>query len=112
MPLVPEPFSSHVIMRQSVFFQSQPWAQSRCNFCPILSIPQYSNLLGEEKKAELCRRADKLYVRAVSNQHFGSSEFCWEACAWHDVFGPILDDLALRMSVYLGSFNYHGFIEC
>jgi hypothetical protein len=55
----------------------------------------------EEKKTELDERATKLSKRAVCNQLYKSSEFSWEVCAWHDVFGLILDDEGLRVLVHL-----------
>ncbi|KAL1857448.1 hypothetical protein VTK73DRAFT_8093 [Phialemonium thermophilum] len=97
MPLVPEPFDQLCISRQSVFFGSKPMAQSWARFCPNLNIPQHREPLSEEKKTELDQRASKLFKRAIANQLYKSSEFGWEVCAWHDVFGLIMDDERLRM---------------
>lgn len=99
MPLVPEPFKLLSISRQSVALGSSPMAQSWCRFCPNLNIPQYRDSLSEREKRDLDQRATKLSRRAAINQHYKSSEFGWEVCAWHDVFGSILDDECLRMSV-------------
>src|SRR6516162_7408461 len=101
MPLVPEPFGSLSISRQSVFLRSRPMASTWCRFCPNLNIPEYRETVTEEKKTELDERATKLSKRAVCNQLYKSSEFSWEVCAWHDVFGLILDDEGLRVLVHL-----------
>ena len=58
--------------------------------------------MSKEKKTELDKRAARLYKRAIGNQLYKSSEFGWEVCAWHDVFGLVMDDKALRMFVTLG----------
>lgn len=107
MPLVPEPFENLTISRQAVFFRSastmaKTWAQ----FCPNLNIPQYREPLSDEKKTELDQRSAKLFKRAIRNQLGHSSEFGWEVCAWHDVFGLIMDDEGLRMSVHLRFPNF------
>ena len=94
--MVPELFEGVSISRP-VFFKTEPLAQQWGRFCPNLDIPQYREPLSEEKKTELDKRAAKLYKRAVTNQLYKSSEFGWEVCAWHDVFGLIMDDKALRM---------------
>ena len=99
MPLVLEPFDHAARSRQSVFTGSKPMSQQFGQFCPNLDIPGYREHLSEEKKTELDQRATKLFKRSITNHLHRSSEFCWEACAWHDVFGLILDDEGLRMSV-------------
>jgi hypothetical protein len=70
-------------------------------FFPSLNIPEYREGLSEEKKTELDERARRFAERATSNERYNSSEFSWEVCAWRDVFGPIMDDEGLRMSVNL-----------
>lgn len=100
MPLVPEPFRHLSISRQSVFLGRSPMAAKWCRFCPNLNIPQYKSTLSEAEKTELDKRSLKLSTRASVNAVYEPSEFRWEACAWQDVFGPLLDDEALRMSVF------------
>lgn len=105
MPLVPELFPSLTLMMKNIFFfRPSPVAKAWGRFWPNLDIPQYRESLSEEKKAELDKRAGKLSKRAIGHQLYKSSEFSWEVCAWHDVFGPILDDVTLRMWVFLFSF--------
>jgi hypothetical protein len=101
MPLVPEPFENLCLSLQSVFFGSSPMAQTYARFCPRLDIPEYREGLSEEKKTELNKRASRFAKRAIGNQLYKSSEFTWEVCTWRDVFGLILDDEGLRMSVNL-----------
>jgi len=102
MPLVPEPFESLAISRQAVFLRDDStMAKTWARFCPNLNIPQYREPLSEKKKTELDQRASKLSMRTFRNQVDQSSEFGWEVCAWHDVFGLIIDDEGLRMSVHL-----------
>ena len=102
MPMVPEPFQQLSISLQSAFFETEPLAQKWGRFCPNLDIPQYREPLSKEKKTELDKRATKLYKRAITNQLYKASEFGWEVSAWHDVFGLIMDDKALRMYFSLG----------
>ncbi|KAI1506256.1 hypothetical protein F5X99DRAFT_366115 [Biscogniauxia marginata] len=97
MPLVPEPFESIAACKQFPLFREESIAKSWCPFYPNLNIPKYRESLSEENKAELDQRADKLYKRAGRNLVYQSSEFSWEVCAWHDVFGLILDDQGLRI---------------
>ncbi|KAM7190145.1 hypothetical protein V8F33_009622 [Rhypophila sp. PSN 637] len=98
MPLVPEPFENLTISRQAVFLRNaSTMAKTWARFCPNLNIPQYVEPLSEEKKTELSQRATKLFKTAIRNQVGHSSEFGWEVCAWHDVFGLIMDDEGLRM---------------
>ena len=99
MPLVPQPFQEVTISRQSVFLRSKPIADSFCKFCPNLNIPQYRESLSDEKKTELGERATKLYKRAIRNQLYKASEFCWEVSAWNDVFGLLYDDERFLMFV-------------
>lgn len=91
MPLVPQPFSRVTISRQSVF-GSRPMADSWSKFCPNLNIRQYRESLSDKKRIELDQRATKLYKRAICNQMYKASEFCWEVSAWSDVFGLLYDD--------------------
>ncbi|KAK3293175.1 uncharacterized protein B0H64DRAFT_403672 [Chaetomium fimeti] len=97
MPLVPEPFKNLCISRQSVVFGNEPMASTWARFCPNLDIPKYREPLSDKKKTELDKRTAKLLRRAIGNQLHKSSEFGWEVCAWHDVFGLIMDDQGLRM---------------
>jgi hypothetical protein len=99
MPLVPEPFDNLVISTQSVSIRSRPIASAWGRFLPNLNIPQYMESLSEEKKTELDHRATRLSRRATGNHLYKSSEFSWEVCAWHNVFGLILDDEGLRVLV-------------
>lgn len=102
MPLVPEPFDEVAIARMAAAFPGiggPPIAQTWCRFCPNLNFPEYLRSLSEEKGAELDRRAFALTKRSCINHLYKSSEFGWEVCAWHDVFGLILDDEGLRMFV-------------
>lgn len=103
MPLVPEPFEHLSVGTRPLFLGIEPLAPKWGRFCPNLDIPQYREPLSTEKKTELDKRAAKLSKRAIVNQLYKSSEFGWEVCAWHDVFGLVMDDQALRMSVTLGS---------
>jgi hypothetical protein len=96
-PLVPEPFKRLSISRRSAFFRSLPIAASYCGFSINLNIPQYREQLDNDKQAELDKRADLLYQRAIENHCYNVSEFCWEADAWQLVFGPIRDDPVCRM---------------
>jgi hypothetical protein len=77
MPLVPQPFSGVTLSRQSVFLGSRPVADSWSIFCPNLNIGQYRESLSDKKKTELDERATKLYRRAIRNQLYKASEFCW-----------------------------------
>ncbi|KAJ9145312.1 hypothetical protein NKR23_g5288 [Pleurostoma richardsiae] len=97
MPLIPEPFDILTVSKQSLYRGSEPIANKWRVFCPNLNVPQYTGSLSEEKKLDLNERADKLFKRAMNNHVSNSSEFRWEVCAWHDVFGLILDDEGLRM---------------
>ncbi|KAH6623083.1 hypothetical protein F5144DRAFT_352850 [Chaetomium tenue] len=97
MPLVPEPFEQLSVGTRPVSGDIEPLAPKWGLFCPNLDIPQYREPLSKEKKTELDKRAVKLYRRAIVNQLYKSSEFGWEVCAWHDVFGLVMDDQALRM---------------
>ncbi|KAI5456645.1 hypothetical protein BGZ63DRAFT_467840 [Mariannaea sp. PMI_226] len=97
MPLVPEPFKTLCRSRQSVILRETPMAHTWARFCPILNIVQYREPLTEEKKTELDMRASRLSKGAVVNHIYGSSEFCWEVCAWRDAFGLMMDDEGLRM---------------
>ncbi|KAL6816729.1 hypothetical protein V8C40DRAFT_77420 [Trichoderma camerunense] len=97
MPLVPEPFSSVTISRQSLFLRSTVMAKVWAKFCPNLNIPQYRETLSKEKQEELDKRAYNLKKRAISNHYWSSSEFCWEVCSWNDVFGLLYDDERFRM---------------
>jgi hypothetical protein len=99
MPLVPQPFSEVSISRQSVFLGSRPMADRLSKFCPNLNIPQYRESLSGKKKTELNERATKLYKRAIRNQLYKASEFCWEVSAWNDVFGLLYDDERFLMLV-------------
>jgi hypothetical protein len=72
-------------------------AASFCGFSINLDIPQYREQLDNEKQNELDKRATLLFRRAVQNHSMNVSEFCWEADAWHTVFGLIRDDGAFRM---------------
>lgn len=102
MPLVPKPFDELTISRHAGFFRGSggsPMAQTWCRFCPNLSFPEYLRSLSEEKRDELFRRAFTLTKRSCITHFYKSSEFGWEVCAWHDVFGLILDDEGLRMFV-------------
>ncbi|KAF4610405.1 hypothetical protein G7Y89_g15713 [Cudoniella acicularis] len=97
MPLVPQPFSGVAISRQSVFFGSRSMADRWSKFCPNLNILQYIEPLSDKKKTELDQRAAKLYKRAIRNQLYKASEFCWEVSAWNDVFGLLYDDERFRV---------------
>ncbi len=101
MPLVPEPFEELCVPWQSVSFGFSPVAQTFARFCPSFDIPEYQERLSEEKKTELDKRASRFSKRAIGNQLYKSSEFSWEVCTWRDVFGLIMDDEGLRMSVHL-----------
>ncbi|KFZ02576.1 hypothetical protein V500_00121 [Pseudogymnoascus sp. VKM F-4518 (FW-2643)] len=92
MPLVPQPFSGVSISRQSFFIGNRAVADSWSEFCPNLNIPQYRESLSEKKKTELDERSTKLLRRAICNQLYKSSEFCWEVSAWNDVFGQLYND--------------------
>lgn len=97
MPLVPEPFPVVAVSRQSVFFRNTPMSKSWARFCPNLNIPQYRESLTDEKKTQLDQQATTLSRRAISNQIYLSSEFCWEVSAWNDVFGRLYNDERFRM---------------
>ena len=99
MPLVPQPFSGVSISRQSVFLGSKPMADSWGKFCPDLNIRQYRESLSDKKKTELDQRATRLRKRAICNQVYKASEFCWEVSAWNDVFGLLYDDERFLMLV-------------
>lgn len=99
MPLVPQPFPEVTVFRQSVAFRTKPMADSRSKFCPNLNIPQYRESLSDKKKTELDERTTKLYKRAIRNQLYKASEFCWEVSAWSDVFGLLYDDERFIMLV-------------
>jgi hypothetical protein len=99
MPLVPQPFPEVSISRQSVFCRSRPMADTWSKFCPNLNIGQYRESLSDEKKTELDERATKLHKRAIRNQVYKASEFCWEVSAWNDVFGLLYDDERFLMLV-------------
>jgi len=88
-----------------VTFGSEPISQTFARFCPNFDIPKYREPLSEEKKRELDRRASRFSKRAIGNQLYKASEFSWEVGTWHDVFGLIMDDEGLRMSVLLRSFR-------
>jgi hypothetical protein len=72
-------------------------AADYCGLSINLDIPQYREQLDDEKQNELDKRATLLYRRVIQNYCMDVSEFCWEADAWHAVFGPIRDDEAFRM---------------
>jgi hypothetical protein len=74
-------------------------ADTWSKFCPNLNIPQYRESLSDKKKTELDERATKLYRRAIRNQLYKASEFCWEVSAWNDVFGLLYDDERFLMLV-------------
>lgn len=76
-------------------------------FCPNLNIPQYRETLSDKKKTELDERTTKLLRRAIRNQVYKSSEFCWEVSAWNDVFGQLYDDERFLMLV-TSSFNSYA----
>ncbi len=97
MPLVPEPFEYHSIARQGVAFGTERVAQTWCKFFPNFDSPEYRKGLSDEKKTELDQRASRLFKRSIRNQFHEASEFGWEVCTWHDVFGLIMDDESLRM---------------
>lgn len=97
MPLVPKPFERHVIARQGVVFNIERMAETFCKFFPNFDIPEYRTGLSDEKKTELDRRAFRLFKRFIRNQFYEASEFGWEVCTWHDLFGLIMDDERLRM---------------
>lgn len=99
MPLAPKPFDRTVLELQSAALGLEPVAKIECKFFPNLDILQYMKSLSEEKETELNQRCNRLSLRAIYNQHFQSSEFCWEVCAWNDVFALILDHQSLRMQV-------------
>jgi hypothetical protein len=101
MPLVPKPFENLCISLQSVSFGLDPVARTFARFCPRLDIPEYREGLSKEKKTELDKRASRFAKRSIGNQLYKSSEFSWEMCTWRDVFGLIMDDEGLRMSVNL-----------
>lgn len=101
MPLVPEPFEQLCVAWQSVRIGGDPIAQTFARFYPSFNIPEYREGLSEEKKTELDKRASRFSKRAIGNQLYKSSEFSWEVCTWRDVFGLIMDDEGLRMSVHL-----------
>jgi len=99
MPLVPKPFKGVTISRQSVFGGSKPMANAWCKFCPNLNIRQYRESLSEKKQTELDGRTTRLHKRAICNQIYKASEFCWEVSAWNDVFGLLYDDERFLMLV-------------
>ncbi|KIW14799.1 hypothetical protein PV08_07584 [Exophiala spinifera] len=96
-PMVPEPFPSISVSRQSVSFLLEPMARRWCKFCPILDIPLYRDQLNEAKQQELDKSASALSLRAIGNTLYKASEFCWEVDAWRFVFNSISDDKRLRI---------------
>lgn len=80
-------------------------ADTLSKFCPNLNIRQYRESLSDKKQTELEQRATKLYKRAIRNQLYKASEFCWEVSAWNDVFGLLYDDERFLMLV-ISSFNF------
>ncbi|KAL7946740.1 hypothetical protein V8C42DRAFT_318683 [Trichoderma barbatum] len=87
MPLVPEPFD-RLKERDSL----SQIAKQRLRFYPVVDIAAYKKELRTEQIQTLGQRASRLCRRAKSMRSQESSKFSWEVCAWHDVFGLILDD--------------------
>jgi len=77
------------------------WAR----FCPNLNTREYRESLNDKKQNELDQRATKLSRRAICNQFYKASEFCWEVSAWNDVFGLLYDDERFLMLVI--SYSVH-----
>ncbi|KAI1769125.1 hypothetical protein GGR53DRAFT_461621 [Hypoxylon sp. FL1150] len=71
-----------------------------CRFFPTLTTAEHFKSLTHTQKIQLAGRASRLQKRAHRNDLSQSSEFCWEAHAWEDVFGLIQDDKLLRMDKY------------
>ena len=101
MPLVPQPFPGVSISRQPLFTGGggQPLPGGWARFCPNLNTREYRESLNDKKQHELDQRATALYRRAICNQVYKASEFCWEVSAWNDVFGLLYNDETFLMLV-------------
>ncbi|KAL1890883.1 hypothetical protein Sste5346_008024 [Sporothrix stenoceras] len=102
LPLVPDAFPNIMVYASlrrlpgsDICDDYESAAETYCRFFPTLNIPQYVSTLTDEDKAWLDKRANRLANRAIDNELSKVSEFCWEVCAWNDVFGRILDDQSL-----------------
>ncbi|KAL5087798.1 hypothetical protein Trisim1_007453 [Trichoderma cf. simile WF8] len=92
MPLVPQPFS-RVRERDQLSVK----AKLCLRFLPVIRASKYQSTLSAQQVEIIKQRASKLYRRANNMKLQESSEFSWEVCAWHDVFGLILDDEWFKM---------------
>lgn len=86
MPLVVKPFEKCV----------KADAKSWNVFIPDLDVLKYKEALSKAQETKLHNRAANLAWRAVGAQFYHASEFYWEVCAWHDIFGLIHNDEKLR----------------
>ncbi|PTB49435.1 hypothetical protein M431DRAFT_10020 [Trichoderma harzianum CBS 226.95] len=92
MPLVPQPFS-RVRERDQLSVK----AKLCLRFLPVIRTSNYQSTLSAQQVEIIKQRASKLHRRANNMKLQESSEFSWEVCAWHDVFGLILDDEWFKM---------------
>lgn len=87
MPLVPKPFD---ICREA---EAKAWKV----FTPNLDVLKYKETLSKAQETKLHSRAANLAWRAAGAQSYDVSEFYWEVCAWHDIFGLILNEDEVRV---------------